>query len=220
MDLLVEYKLATRQQTIDLFTRFYSRDLMTRTPKSTQVSKEATQTTIVVSDEAASLVKKSDNSSFLVASVPTAAEIAELAMQFADKVPEGRYSIAQLQGYLLSSKRNPHGAVKSIDEWVAEREKEQAERDARVKKKAEERAKWQKKEKFRQKKEKQMDEEMEKEMLAEEEDAKKEEQGKQESVAGDSKDDDGAREDGLKTADSASDKSSEPVIVESITPPS
>ncbi|KAG8937612.1 hypothetical protein FRC04_010550, partial [Tulasnella sp. 424] len=90
MDLIVEYKLATRQQTIELFTRFYSRDLMTRTSKSTPVSKEATHTTIVVSDEAASLVKKSDNSSFLVASVPTAAEIAELAKQFADKVPEGR----------------------------------------------------------------------------------------------------------------------------------
>ncbi|KAG8946876.1 hypothetical protein FRC04_011303 [Tulasnella sp. 424] len=220
MDLLVEYKLATRQQTIDLFTRFYSRDLMTRTSKSIPVSKEASHTTIVVSDEAASLVRKSDNSSFLVASVPTAAEIAELAKQFADKVPEGRYSIAQLQGYLLSSKRNPHGAVKSIHEWVAEREKEQAEKDARLKKKAEERAKWQKKEKFRQKKEKQMEEDMEKEMLAEEEEAKKEEQGQQESAEVDSKDDDGAREDGLKTADSASDKSSEPVIVESITSPS
>lgn len=221
MDLLVEYKLATRQQIIDLFARFYSPDLMTRTAKSTQGAKEPIHTAIVVSDEAASLVKKSDNSSFFVGSMPTAAEIAELAVQFADKVPESQYSIAQLQGFLLCSKRNPHGAIRSIDQWLADREKEQADKEARLAKKAEEKAKWLKKEKFRQKKEKQMEEEMEKEMLAEEEEAKKSE-NVQEKEGHDSGgvDERHAADDDLKAPDGASDKDSEPVIVESVRPSS
>ncbi|KIO28444.1 hypothetical protein M407DRAFT_22340 [Tulasnella calospora MUT 4182] len=221
MDLLVEYKLATRQQNIDLFTRFYSRDLMTRTAKSSQGAKEPTQTAIEVSDEAASLVKKSDNSSFFFGSVPTAAEIADLSIQFADKVPESRYSIAQLQGYLLCSKRNPRGAIMNLDQWLADREKEEADKEARRAKKAEEKAKWLKKEKFRQRKERQMDEEMEKEMLAEAEETKKSEnvQEKGEQDGGETEER-RAADDDLKTPDGASDKDSEPVMVESARPSS
>ncbi|KAG8975104.1 hypothetical protein FRB90_009646 [Tulasnella sp. 427] len=223
MDLLVEYKLATRQQITDLFTRFYSQDLMAKgASQSSEPGKEAAHTPIVVSAEAAALVKKSDNSTFQVLSVPTPEEIAELAVTFADKVPEGRFSIAQLQGYLLSSKRNPHGAIAGIEVWLGDREKEEAERQARVAKKAAEKAKWVKKEKFRQKKEKQMEEEMEMEMAKEDEELKKleeelEKEGREKGAETDqAKDSDGEEDESGKAQDIGSD--SEPVIVNSVTP--
>ncbi|KAG8946877.1 hypothetical protein FRC04_011304 [Tulasnella sp. 424] len=227
MDLRIEYKNATHQQTMDLFSRFYSQELMTKTTKSTQIAEEAAKKAVVVSDEAAALIKKSDNSSFLAA-VPTIDQVAELAAQFADKVPENRYSIAQLQGYLLCSKRDPRGAVKNIDEWVGDREKEQAEKDARLAKRAAERAKWLKMEKFRQKKEKQMEQDAEKEMLAEAEQAEKLEKEMENAADEDDaaekkekkEDEEDTKEDESKTADAASDKDSEPEMVESVTPSS
>lgn len=225
MDLRIEYKNATHQQTMDLFSRFYSQELMTKTTKSTQIAaEEAAKKAVVVSDEAAALIKKSDNSSFLAA-VPTIEQVAELAAQFADKVPENRYSIAQLQGYLLCSKRDPRGAVNNIDEWVGDREKEQAEKDARLAKRAAERAKWLKMEKFRQKKEKQMEVDAEKEMLAEAEQAEKLEKEMENAADEDDaaekkekKEDEETKEDESKAADAASDKDSEPEMVESVTP--
>lgn len=224
MDLLVEYKNATRQQTIDLFSRFYSQELMTKTTKSgLEAAQSASNTnppekTIVLSDEAAALIKKSDNSSFLSA-VPTVEQVAELAVEFAAKVPENRYSIAQLQGYLLCSKRDPRGALRGVDEWVAEREKEQAEKDARLAKRALERAKWLKMEKYRQKKEKQMEQEAEKEMLAEAEEADKLEKEMDETEGEEKKDGEPKKEEEeVKPVDAGSDKDSEPEIVESVTP--
>lgn len=192
---------------------------MTKTTKSTQIAEEVAKQAVVVSDEAAALIKKSDNSSFL-ASVPTVDEVAELAVTFAEKVPENRYSIAQLQGYLLCSKRDPRGAVKNIDEWVGEREKEQAEKDARLAKRAAERAKWLKMEKFRQKKEKLMEQDAEKEMLAEADQAEKLEKEMEEhaDAEDEEKKEDETKEDESKTADAASDKDSEPEMVESVTP--
>ncbi|KAG9012626.1 hypothetical protein FRB90_006569, partial [Tulasnella sp. 427] len=150
--------------------------------------------------------------------------VAELAVKFAEKVPENMYSIAQLQGFLLCSKRDPRGAVGSIDEWVEEREKEQAEKDKRLAKRASERAKWLKMEKFRQKKDKQMEQEAEKEMLAEAEEAEKLEK-EMENAADDEEKKEGAeekegevKEEESKPVDAASDKDSEPEIVEPVTP--
>ncbi len=172
MDLRVEYKNANRQQIVDLFSRFYSQELMTQSTQSAQNSEAAKQAkTIVLSDEAAALVKRSDNSSFLSA-VPTKEDVAKLAQAFADKVTENTYSIAQLQGFLLCSKRDPHGALHNIDEWLADREKEVADKAARLAKRALERAKWLKMENFRAKKSKQMELEADKELL---EEAEKEE---------------------------------------------
>ncbi|KAJ6529327.1 P-loop containing nucleoside triphosphate hydrolase protein [Mycena capillaripes] len=54
----------------------------------------------------------------------TASEIGELARQFAAAVPHSKYSIAQLQGYLLGWKNDPSGAVQGIGTWIEERELE------------------------------------------------------------------------------------------------
>ncbi|KAF8183323.1 P-loop containing nucleoside triphosphate hydrolase protein [Mycena galopus ATCC 62051] len=50
-----------------------------------------------------------------------------LAKQFAAAIPAARYSIAQLQGYLLNSKNDPEGAVTGIGAWIEAQEKEKRE---------------------------------------------------------------------------------------------
>jgi len=57
-----------------------------------------------------------------------------LAKTFADGVPEGEFSVAGLQGYLLKHKSNPHIAASAISEWVA------SERALRIKLAAEKKA--------------------------------------------------------------------------------
>ncbi|TFK20759.1 P-loop containing nucleoside triphosphate hydrolase protein [Coprinopsis marcescibilis] len=45
--------------------------------------------------------------------------LAVLAKTFADGVPEGEFSVAGLQGYLLKHKSNPHLAASNIPSWVS-----------------------------------------------------------------------------------------------------
>ncbi|KAJ7747478.1 hypothetical protein B0H16DRAFT_1850644 [Mycena metata] len=47
-----------------------------------------------------------------------------LAKEFAAAIPAGRYSIAPLQGYLLSSKNDPEGALEGIRAWMETQKKE------------------------------------------------------------------------------------------------
>ncbi|KAJ7747503.1 hypothetical protein B0H16DRAFT_1461992 [Mycena metata] len=54
----------------------------------------------------------------------SAPQLAALAKEFAAAIPAGRYSIAPLQGYLLSSKNDPEGALERIRAWMETQEKE------------------------------------------------------------------------------------------------
>jgi chaperone BCS1 len=47
---------------------------------------------------------------------------------FAEQLPEEEFTTAELQGYLLSHKRDPDGAVKDMMKWI---ESERAERQRR-----------------------------------------------------------------------------------------
>ncbi|KAF7311755.1 p-loop containing nucleoside triphosphate hydrolase protein [Mycena indigotica] len=49
-----------------------------------------------------------------------------LAMAFAQAIPPHTYSIAHVQGYLLTQKRDPEAAVAGIAAWVAQQEAEKA----------------------------------------------------------------------------------------------
>jgi chaperone BCS1 len=48
----------------------------------------------------------------------TEEEIAELAKQFAEAIPEDELSVASLQGYLLKNKTRPRECVNEVKEWV------------------------------------------------------------------------------------------------------
>ncbi|KAG8880586.1 hypothetical protein FRB97_000681 [Tulasnella sp. 331] len=179
MDLRVEYKNATQGQASDLFSRFYSQELMVKSVEAantvSQKLEEAAAASSgkvvapkpkVVSKEAAELIKRADNSSFIT-TVPTVEEIATLATMFSEKIPEHKYSIAQLQGYLLCSKRDPRGAATNLDEWLRIRVKDDEDKEERLAKRKVERQKWLKVEKFKQEKEKRLELEAEKELAAE-----------------------------------------------------
>lgn len=45
-------------------------------------------------------------------------QASDLASQFAKRVPEGKFSIAALQGYLMTYKDDPLAAIEHIDAWV------------------------------------------------------------------------------------------------------
>jgi chaperone BCS1 len=49
---------------------------------------------------------------------PNQSQDSELARSFADKVPENTFSMAHLQGFLMSHKKQPKEAVNSVEEWV------------------------------------------------------------------------------------------------------
>ena len=73
----------------------------------------------------------------------TDAEIHALAEKFSTLVPEGTFSLAQIQGYMLMKKADPRGAVEDVAQWVEkqmEERKKLEEMKAKKKQKAKERA--------------------------------------------------------------------------------
>jgi mitochondrial chaperone BCS1 len=68
-------------------------------------------------------------------------ELAQLAGEFASNVPEGLFSPAKLQGYLLGHRNLPHRAIAEVAAWVAMEkakiEEDRAREKARAKKLAE-----------------------------------------------------------------------------------
>lgn len=205
MDVRVEYKNALKSQASDLFTRFYSQELMIKsfevaskkdlslstsplasgasTPSATSpTSPNNEEKKRIISPEAAALIRRADNSSYIT-SVPSREEIHTLAEEFASKIPDHRFSIAQLQGYLLCSKRDPRGAVTLLGEWLTERAEEEKAKEERLVKRRAERQKWMKVEKFRAGKEKKEQEEMEKQLAEEADKAEQEEKKAAEAAA-------------------------------------
>ena len=101
IDRKIQYKLATKQQAIALFNRFYPES------HTTLKSKEDLSPTEKIS------------------------AIQMLAEDFAQGVPEHEFSTAELQGYLLTCKKEPELAVEGISEWIVQERKEKMEREAR-----------------------------------------------------------------------------------------
>lgn len=56
----------------------------------------------------------------------TKQELNDMALKFAEIVPSETYSVAQLQGYLLTKKVNPSGAIEGLPSWLKEQEDEKA----------------------------------------------------------------------------------------------
>ena len=107
IDRKIQYKLATKQQAIALFCRFY--------PES--------HTTLKSQKE------KGEEENLTPPEKKLA--IRALAENFAEGVPEHEFSTAELQGYLLTCKKEPELAVEGISEWVVQERKERADREKR-----------------------------------------------------------------------------------------
>ena len=117
MDLHIEFNLASRFQAEELFKRFYA-------PSGSTVQDKD----LIDLSEPAS---EKEGPSFVGVAHRTRApelpieRVHALAAQFAEAIPERELSMASLQGFLMTHKTRPFGAVEEIGAWV---EKELAER--------------------------------------------------------------------------------------------
>jgi hypothetical protein len=116
MDIKIQYKLATTGQVEQVFKRFFPADRFASIVTPT-------------SDSATASTSISDTKASTFPNIPlpartnyTPEELDTLAKRFSELVPDGVYSVARLQGYLLRKKLNPEGAVKDVAEWVKEQE--------------------------------------------------------------------------------------------------
>ncbi|KAG6889201.1 hypothetical protein C0995_002661 [Termitomyces sp. Mi166 len=109
IDTKIQYKLATKEQARALFMRFFG----PRTPANGAIP---------------SSVEK-----------PASPVINDLATRFSAQIPDHEFSTAEIQGFLLSCKKDPQCAVERAGEWIegelAER-REKAAREAERKSKA------------------------------------------------------------------------------------
>ncbi|KAI9926491.1 hypothetical protein MW887_004256 [Aspergillus wentii] len=59
---------------------------------------------------------------------PSRGQIAALAAEFASRVPEGEFTAAEIQGYLLKHKDLPEAAIEGAEEWVETTQKQREEK--------------------------------------------------------------------------------------------
>ncbi|TFY60670.1 hypothetical protein EVJ58_g5008 [Rhodofomes roseus] len=131
MDLHLEFKLASKDQAARLFYRFYSDtrddgddealyhgedDLGTHTlqgvaPLSPPPTPPPAEAMSAVDDAGTSSTRDSEDPG-------TETDLRQLAARFADPIPEGRFSMADLQGYLMLYKDKPEEGVEAVEKWV------------------------------------------------------------------------------------------------------
>lgn len=145
IDLRVDFTLATRPQISELFTRMYSPDLpnkafepvkitMIQTSESTlhhRVNSKAglteksnseailTNGTLISDASVTKVLPPSQRSSLLFngLSASSTPELEEIALKFSGKFPEGVLSPAEIQGFLLTRKKEPLRALEEVEAW-------------------------------------------------------------------------------------------------------
>jgi hypothetical protein len=157
IDVKIEYKKANRIQARALFDRFFP---ATRFEPSRLIEDTESQpqpglrrrlggsAPSGVDEKSMTLVASRKPSTYTdkvlpIRAPPPGVSLAELAEEFAALVPEGEFSAAELQGYLLTCKWDPMSSVEGFPAWMAreraERE-EKAQREQERAKKAAERS--------------------------------------------------------------------------------
>jgi chaperone BCS1 len=126
MDLHVEFHQASRFQCLELFRRFYN-------PVDTEDLESDSETDDSESDGGDSTptcLSTPEEKSKKQPSVPTThrhgstspklrpSQIKSLANRFSEAIPEREFSMASLQGYLMTYKTRPFNAVADVGEWV------------------------------------------------------------------------------------------------------
>ncbi|KAF2246200.1 P-loop containing nucleoside triphosphate hydrolase protein [Trematosphaeria pertusa] len=123
VDLQVKFTLATREQTRDIFKRMYSteRDANVKSPSSPASMSSSSPTTKVMDRKFSS---KREDGEFLellnrepVLDIVEPEKLKEMAEEFAEKLPEGKFSPAEIQGFLLTRKKEPSRALKEVEGW-------------------------------------------------------------------------------------------------------
>ncbi|KAJ0419813.1 P-loop containing nucleoside triphosphate hydrolase protein [Aspergillus carlsbadensis] len=108
VDLHIRFELPSHEELRSLFLSIY-RD----TPLDVGSSESPVESE--KDDEKTAVVEKKEKLS-------TGAELETLADAFSKRIPQGRFSVAEVQGFLLRYKRQPHEACEKVGEWVEEME--------------------------------------------------------------------------------------------------
>lgn len=123
VDLQIKFTLATNAQIQEIFRRMYSReeDLATQAQKKSDDEK-AKPPSKTKKRKARPSSGTSPLTSGVLPAKPNFAtlppeKLAEMAKQFAEALPEGVFSPAEIQGYLLQKKADPEGALEGVKEW-------------------------------------------------------------------------------------------------------
>jgi chaperone BCS1 len=119
VDVKVEFTLATKEQIRSIFYRMYSTKLdkkqTTRNPDTTSKTSPPTTLFSTVNSEEAEFMK-------LLAEKPDFdivddEKLTEMRDEFAEKLPEGKFSPAEIQGFLLMRKKEPFRALAEVESW-------------------------------------------------------------------------------------------------------
>ncbi|VUC25812.1 unnamed protein product [Clonostachys rosea] len=117
VDLMVEFSLADEEVAASIFRAIY-------TPYEGEVllgtNSQGASPRAMTEDEKA-VAKRSQ----------VIADIKDMAMDFAAKIPQGEFSPAEIQGLLLQHKRDPLAAIQGVDPWIKRTREERAKRRAR-----------------------------------------------------------------------------------------
>lgn len=111
MDVKLEYKLASKHQIHQTFLRFFERRF------TGPISQIVEQTDSKNSSPALPTLSGIKGPRPEEAPL-TNEEVHMLSQQFSDSIPEYMFSLAQVQGYLLTKKMEPRGAVEQAAKWV------------------------------------------------------------------------------------------------------
>ncbi|KIY69428.1 P-loop containing nucleoside triphosphate hydrolase protein [Cylindrobasidium torrendii FP15055 ss-10] len=155
MDLHIEFKMASRYQARELFKRFYRPDHIhsRQSEKSTGAKSSSSSETAPDSGYASVQSSSSANSqdgeegdneavqqfqphSHAGSKIPLDV-LDKLAHEFGEAVPERVFSMAALQGYLMTNKVWPLAAVEGAAAWIAEELEKKAKKEAKKAKAAE-----------------------------------------------------------------------------------
>ena len=137
IDLRVDFTMATRYQIRELFTRMYSPDESAKSlPQSTRIEPAPTfKNDAIYRGHVDPLQSMHDPVSELaetefpppyqtlngnctsVSSTVEAVKLEDISVQFADKLPDGVFSPAEIQGFLLMRKKDPLQALVEVEEW-------------------------------------------------------------------------------------------------------
>ncbi|KAF2467855.1 P-loop containing nucleoside triphosphate hydrolase protein [Lindgomyces ingoldianus] len=124
VDMQVGFSLATRDQIRDIFTRMYSTEHDIEKSASNSTTSSSKPPTKDKSKPVESpKLKDPDQEFYELLSQPPVLDIVEpeklkeMAEQFAGLLPEGNFSPAEIQGFLLMRKKEPSRALKEVEAW-------------------------------------------------------------------------------------------------------
>lgn len=126
VDLQVQFTLATHEQTRDIFKRMYSTDRDDNPPSSSGQPKPTTTSSTPTQQGTFSSTREDDSFLDLLSREPELSvdiepeKLSAMSEEFAAEVPEGKFSPAEIQGFLLTRKKEPERALKEVGAWREE----------------------------------------------------------------------------------------------------